>query len=148
MKAIVQDKYCSSDVPELKDIDAPVLRRNRGEAKRRRPGSRRTSAQQERGTELAPPWEGVRTLPLPSKEAYEVLSRRSRVSAITPYTVNARVATRAINSEVTGGPPVSANAVAVGLAAAVAVAVGLAVAVASLTVTLPIIPIDSCGMQK
>jgi hypothetical protein len=93
----------------------------------------------------------VRTLPLPSKEAYEVLCRRSRVSAMTPYTANARVATRAINSEETGGPPVSANAVAVGLAAAVAVpvavAVGLAVAVASLTVTLPIIPIDSCGMQ-
>jgi hypothetical protein len=57
---------------------------------------------------------------------------------MTPYTANARVATRAINSEVTGGPPVSANAVAV----------GLAVAVASLTVTLPIIPRDSCGMQK
>jgi acid phosphatase family membrane protein YuiD len=67
---------------------------------------------------------------------------------MTPYTANARVAIRAINSEETGGPPVSANAVAVGLAAAVAVAVGLAVAVASLTVTLPIIPIDSCGMQK
>jgi hypothetical protein len=71
---------------------------------------------------------------------------------MTPYTANARVATRAINSEETVGPPVSANAVAVGLAAAVAVAVavavGLAVAVASLTVTLPIIPIDSCGMQK
>jgi hypothetical protein len=71
---------------------------------------------------------------------------------MTPYTANARVATKAINSDETGGPPVSANAVAVGLAAAVAVAVavavGLAVAVASLTVTLPIIPIDSCGMQK
>src|ERR671921_2841707 len=92
------------------------------------------------------PWEGVRTLPLPSKQAYEVLCRRSRLSAMTPYTANARVATRAINSEETGGPPVSANAVAVGLAAAVAVAVGLAVA-ASLTVTLPTIPRDSCGMQ-
>jgi hypothetical protein len=90
-----------------------------------------------RGTELAP-LEGGADSPLPSKEAYEVLCRRSRASAMTPYTANARVATRAINSEETGGPPVSANAVAVGLAAAVA----------SLTVTLPIIPIDSCGMQK
>jgi hypothetical protein len=114
---------------------APVLRRNRGEAKRGRdPAGPRLSR---KGTGLAP-WEGVRTLPLPSKEAYEVLCRRSRVSAMTPYTANARVATRAINSEETGGPPVSANAVAV----------GLAVAVASLTVTVPIIPIDSCGMQK
>jgi hypothetical protein len=47
MKAIVQDKYCSADVLELKDIDKPVVRRNRGEAKRRS-GPRRISAQQER----------------------------------------------------------------------------------------------------
>ena len=126
----------------------PVLRRNRGEAKR---GRDPAGPRLRRGGIRLAPWEGVRTLPLPSKEAYEVLCRRRRVSAMTPYTANARVTTKAINSEDTGGPPVSANAVAVGLAAAVAVpvavAVGFAVAVAPLTVTLPTIPIDSCGMQ-
>ncbi len=54
-------------------------------------------------------------------------------------------------SEVTEGPPVSARAVEVGLAVAVDVPVdvpvGLAV-VPPLTVTLPTMPISSCGMQK
>ena len=80
-----------------------------------------------------------------------MLCRRSTASAMTPDTTSARVAATVINSEETGGPPVSDNAVAVGLAVAVAapmaVAVGLDVEVAALTVTLPIIPIDSCGMQ-
>ena len=88
----------------------------------------------------------MRTLPLPLKVAYEALRRRSTVSAMRPDTTSARLAARVINSEETGGPPVSANAVAVGLAVAVAVAVGLAVE--SVTVTLPIMPSDSCGMQK
>jgi hypothetical protein len=97
-------------------------------------------------------WERVRTPPLPSKKAYEALRRRSRVSAMTPETTNASVAARVINSGVIGSPPVSDSAVAVGLAVAVAVPVavdaGLAVAVEPVTVTLPIIPRDSCGMQK
>jgi len=71
---------------------------------------------------------------------------------MTPDTTSARVAARVINSGVIGGPPVSDSAVAVGLAVAVAVpvavAVGLAVAVEPVTVTLPIIPKDSCGIQK
>ena len=95
-------------------------------------------------------WERVRTLPLPSKKAYEALRRRSTASAMTPETTNASVAARVINSGVIGSPPVSDSAVAVGLAVAVAVPVAVAVglAVEPVTVTLPIIPKDSCGMQK
>jgi len=93
-------------------------------------------------------WERVRTLPLPSKKAYEALRRRSTASAMTPDTTSARVAARVINSGVIGGPPVSDSAVAVGLVVAVAVPVAVAVAVEPVTVTLPIIPRDSCGMQK
>src|SRR5215211_5063290 len=76
--------------------------------------------------------------PLRLKQAYEAPRRRSTASAMTPDTTSARVAARVINSGVIGGPPVSDSAVAV----------GLAVAVPPVTVTLPIIPRDSCGMQK
>jgi len=94
----------------------------------------------------------MRALPFPSKVAYKALCRRSKARATTPDTTSARVAARVIDSGAIGGPPVSDSAVAVGLAVAVAVpvavAVGLAVAVEPVTVTLPIIPKDSCGMQK
>jgi hypothetical protein len=82
----------------------------------------------------------VRTLPLPSKKAYEAPRRRSRASATTPDTISARV----IDSGAIGGPPVSASVVAVGLAVAVAipVAVDAGLAVPPVTVTLPM---DSRG---
>src|SRR5215211_4585790 len=92
-----------------------------------------------RRTGLAPLGGGADS-PLPSKKAYEALRRRSRASAMTPDTTSAREDARVINSEETGGPPVSDSAVAVPVA--------VAVAVPPVTVTLPIIPRDSCGMQK
>ena len=92
----------------------------------------------------------MQALPLPLNVAYEAPRRRSTASAMTPVTTSARVAARVNNSGVIGGPPVSDSAVAVGLAVAVAVPVAVAVglAVEPVTVTLPIIPKDSCGMQK
>src|SRR5918994_1421438 len=74
--------------------------------------------------------QGARSIPLRLKKAYEALRRRTRANAVTPNTTSTRVAP-SINSEETGGPPVSASAVGVGLAVALAVGVAAALSAVS-----------------